>query len=94
MNDKRDDKSRAESAPESNSQELFNEIFTQATMEIRIEKRGKAQTDSHTPVLARGRWQPQNQLRIPKRKDSQAIETSRLSADLAGVAASLVGSGQ
>jgi len=56
MND-RDDKRSGEPTPASNSQELFEEIFKEATMEIKIEKAGKAQNQKHTPVLAPGRWQ-------------------------------------
>jgi hypothetical protein len=63
VNDKKDDKERADSAPESNSQELFEEIFKQATMEIRIEKEGKAQSQKYTPVLAPGRWQQQKKVK-------------------------------
>jgi hypothetical protein len=39
---------------------LFEEIFKQATMEIRIEKEGKAQSQKYTPVVAPGRWQQQH----------------------------------
>ena len=46
---------RAEPALESNSMELFEEIFNQATMEIRIEKEGKAQKQKYSPVLASSR---------------------------------------
>jgi SPOR domain len=59
MNDK-GDKKREEPIPDSNSQELFEEIFKQATMEIRIEKEGKAQSQKYTPVVAPGRWQQQH----------------------------------
>jgi cell division septation protein DedD len=62
MNDK-DDKKRGEPTPASNSQELFEEIFKEATMEIRIEKSGKAQSQEYTPVLAPGRWQQQQKLK-------------------------------
>jgi hypothetical protein len=63
MNVKKDDKKRAEPAPESNSQELFEDIFKQATMEIRIEQAGKAQSQKYTPVPAPGRWQQQQKAR-------------------------------
>jgi len=62
MNDK-DKETSGEPAPESNSQELFNEIFKQATMEIRLEKEGKAQSQKCTPVLAPGRWQQQQKVK-------------------------------
>jgi hypothetical protein len=62
MNDKKDDKEREDSAPESNSQELFEEIFKQATMEIRIEKEGRAQSQKYTPARAPGRWQQQKRV--------------------------------
>jgi cytoskeletal protein RodZ len=81
MNDKKDDKKRAESAPEANSQELFNEIFKQATMEIRIEKEGKAQSDSHTPVLAPGRWQQQQKARD---SDKGVLKPSELTGSKSG----------
>jgi hypothetical protein len=62
MKDK-EDKMSTDSTPESNSQELFEEIFKQATMEIRIEKEGKAQSQEYTPVLAPGRWQQQKKVK-------------------------------
>jgi hypothetical protein len=64
----KDKKTSGEPAPESNSQELFNEIFKQATTEIRIEKEGTARSQKHTPVLAPGR-SPQHQ----KVKDGQEM---------------------
>ena len=62
MKDK-DDKKQGEPAPESNSQELFEEIFKQATMEIKIEKEPKAHGQKYSPILAPGRWQQQQQLK-------------------------------
>ena len=62
MNDK-DKKTSGNPSPEFDSQELFNEIFKQATMEIRLEKEGKAQSQSYTPVLAPGRWQQQQKVK-------------------------------
>jgi hypothetical protein len=51
MKDKNNKKS-GDPTSESNSQKLFEEIFKQATMEIRIEKEGKAQGQKYTPVDA------------------------------------------
>jgi hypothetical protein len=65
MKDK-DGKKRGEPTPASNSQELFEEIFKQATMEIKIEKEGKAQSQKYSPVIAPGRWQQQK-----KSKDAE-----------------------
>jgi len=62
MKDKNNKKS-GDPTPESDSQELFEEIFKQATMEIRIEKEGKAQGQKYTPVDAPGRWQQQQKVR-------------------------------
>jgi cell division protein FtsN len=67
MNDQ-DDENNGEPTPESNSQEVFEEIFKQATMEIRIEKEGKAESQKYTPVLAPGRWQQQQKLKDAEKK--------------------------
>jgi hypothetical protein len=84
MKDK-DDKKRAESAPESNSQELFNEIFKQATMEIRIEKSGEAKGQEYTPVLAPGRWQQQQKLQDAEKRVLQpSAPASRKSEEANG----------
>jgi cell division septation protein DedD len=58
MKDKNNRKS-GDLTSESNSQELFEEIFKQATMEIRIEKEGKGKGQKYTPAVAPGRWQQQ-----------------------------------
>jgi hypothetical protein len=42
---------------------LFNEIFKQATMEIKLEKQGKTKSREGTPVLAPGRWQQQHKVK-------------------------------
>jgi len=84
MKDK-DDKKSAESPPESNSQELFNEIFKQATMEIRIEKSGKAQGHQYTPLLAPGRWQQQQKLKDAEKSVPQpSAPASRISEKAKG----------
>jgi hypothetical protein len=62
MNDK-DKEASGEPAPESDSQELFNEIFRQATMEIRLERQGKAKGQKDPPVQAPGRWQQQQKVK-------------------------------
>jgi hypothetical protein len=67
MNDK-DRETSGESAPESTSQELFDEIFKQATMEIRIEKEGKAQSQKYTPVVAPGRWRQQQKVKNAEKR--------------------------
>jgi hypothetical protein len=67
MNDQ-DDQKNGEPTPESKSQEVFEEIFKQATMEIRIEKEGKAQSQKYTPVLAPGRWQQQQKVKDAEKK--------------------------
>jgi hypothetical protein len=59
----KDDKKRGELTPASNSQELFEEIFKEATMEIKIEKSRKAQGEEYTPVLPPGRWQQQQKVK-------------------------------
>ena len=64
MKDKNYKKS-GEPTPESDSLELFEELFKQATMEISLEKKGKAQSQKYTPVLAPGRWQQQQKVRDP-----------------------------
>jgi len=63
-----EDKRNGEPTPESNSQEVFEEIFKQATMEIRIEKEGKAQSQKYTPGLAPGRWQQQQKVKDAEQK--------------------------
>jgi hypothetical protein len=62
MNDK-DKKSSGDPAPEFDSQELFDEIFKQATMEIRLEKQGKSKNRKDTSVPAPGRWQQQQRVK-------------------------------
>jgi hypothetical protein len=53
---------------------LFEEIFKQATMEIRIEKEGKAKDKKYTPVDAPGRWQQQQE--TAKAADKRIIKPS------------------
>jgi len=60
----KNNKKSGDSTPESNSQELFEEIFKQATMEIRIEKEGKAESKKYTQVVAPGRWQQQKNAKV------------------------------
>jgi SPOR domain len=59
----KDDKKRGKPTPTSNSQELFEEIFKEATMEIKREKAGKSRSQEYTPVPAPGRWQQQQKLK-------------------------------
>jgi len=70
----RNNKKSGDSTPESNSQELFEEIFKQATMEIRIEKEGKAKGKKYTPVDAPGRSQQQQE--TAKAADKRILKPS------------------
>jgi SPOR domain len=76
MNDK-DKETSEEPYREYDSQELFNEIFKQATMEIKLEKQGKTRSRKDTPVLVPGRWQQQQKV---KEVEKHILKPSRLVA--------------
>ena len=58
MNDKDDEKEEKDN-PLSDSKELFNKIFMEATQEIKLEKSGKKQSPHVVSAPAPGRWQHQ-----------------------------------